>query len=358
MIEREKLERWWRQKISTDKAGVFGEIAKGGLWMATLPVEAVTRLRNLFYDIGVLPSLRPPVPVISFGNLTVGGTGKTPAAIWCARYLIERGMKPGIASRGYDPEGAGDGGANDEAQLLAEVLPDVPHVWNADRAVAAAELVKEHSVNVIILDDGFQHRRIHRAVNFLLVDALNPWGYGYMLPRGLLREPVSSLKRATCVIVTHANLVSADELVKIRKRVWDIEEAVKLAEAVHRPEALVTASGERIEPEHLKGKRVFAFCGIGSPHSFVVTLSNLGAEVVGIRTFRDHHAYTDDEIDGAFAEAAARRAEYLVTTQKDRVKIGWREGTKVPLVELEVAFDIVRGRETVTNILDFLAEAT
>jgi len=354
MFDRQKMERWWKRTVSADRVGVFSGIARGGLWLGTIPVEGVTRLRNLFYDTGVLPALKPPVPVISFGNLTVGGTGKTPAVIWCARYLLERGMKPGIASRGYNPEAADAGVANDEARLLSEALPGVPHVWNADRAAAAAALVKEHDCNLVILDDGFQHRRIHRTVDFLLVDALNPWGHGYMMPRGLLREPVSSLRRASCVIITHSNLVGSDELIRIRRRIWEIEEAVKLAEAVHRPESLVV-DGETREPESLKGMRVFAMCGIGSPYSFVTTLGHLGAEVVGIRSFADHHIYTDEEINGVFAEAAARRAQLVVTTQKDRVKIGAREAVKVPLAELRIDFDIIRGRGTVTNILDFLS---
>ncbi len=356
MFDRRKIVRWWRRTIAADKVGAFALLARGGLVVATLPFEAVTRMRNLFYDKGVLPVLKPPVPVIAFGNLTVGGTGKTPAVVWAASYLAEKGLRPGIASRGYNPENPSDD-ANDEAALIAETLPDIPHVWNADRAAAAASLVKDHSCDCVILDDAFQHRRLHRTLDFLLIDALNPFGFGYMLPRGLLREPVSSLARATCIIITHANLVSTDELVRIRRRIWDIEEGVKLAEAVHRPTALVTADGAEADPETLREKRVFAFCGIGNPFSFIQTLSNLGADVVGLRTFTDHHAYTPDEIDAVFAEAASRNADYVLTTQKDRVKVGWRADSIVPLAELRIEFEIVRGRETVGNLLDFLAAA-
>lgn len=356
MSTRQKLERWWRRTVAAEKMDVFGSAARGCLFLCTLPVEAVARVRNIFYDHGILPTLKPPVPVISFGNLTAGGTGKTPAVIWCAGYLAERGLRPGVASRGYNPDAKSAGEPNDEAAVIAEALPDVPHVWNADRPAAVVSLVNDHGCNCVLLDDGFQHRRLHRVLDVLLVDAVNPFGHGYMLPRGYLREPVSSLRRATVVIITRSNLVSREQMESIRRRIWDIEEGVKLVEAVHRPTALVTADGEELDPEELQDKRVFAFCGIGNPYSFVVTLSNLGADVVGVKSFGDHHAYTDKDLDGVFKEAASRNAELVVTTQKDRVKCGRREGSQVPLAELRVEFEIIRGRATIENVLDFLTD--
>ena len=354
MFDRQKMERWWRRTVSTDSPGAFAQIARAGLWVGALPMEAVSRLRNLFYDRGVLPILKPPVPVISFGNLTVGGTGKTPAVIWCARYLLERAMKPGIASRGYNPGAASAEEGNDEAGVLAQALPDVPHVWDADRAKAAAALVREHGCDVVLLDDGFQHRRLHRTIDFVLLDALDPFGCGFLMPRGFLREPASSIRRATCVIITHANLVTSERLINLRKRIWDIEEGVKLAEAVHRPSALLVDS-EEVDLESLRGTRVFILCGIGSPHSFVMTVANLGAEILGIRSFPDHHVYTADEITNVLAQAAERGAEMVVTTQKDGVKLPPMADAPIALAELRIEFEIVRGGAVVTNMLDFLA---
>lgn len=358
MGDRGKLERWWRRTISAEKAGAFGAVARAGLAAASLPLEAVVRLRNRFYDYRILAVLKPPVPVLSFGNLTVGGTGKTPAVIWCARYLAESGRRPGIASRGYNPDAKEAGEANDEAALIAEAAPGIPHVWNPDRAAAAAALVKDHGCDVVILDDGFQHRRLYRNVDFLLVDALVPFGYGFLMPRGLLREPVSSIRRATCVIITHVNLVSGEELARVRRRVWDVEEGVKIAEAVHRPTKLVGLDGSEMDIEALKGRRVYAFCGIANPYSFFVTLGNLGAEVIGIRSFPDHHAYSDQDVAAVTNEARLRGAELVVTTQKDRVKISAGTDASPPVVELRVEFELVRGQQTVTNILDFLAGAS
>ena len=354
-MDRQKAEGWWRHVVAQEKPKALDGIAQGVLTAASWPLEAVSRLRGAFYDAKLLATLKLPVPVVSFGNLTVGGAGKTPAVIWCAKYLKAKGAFPGIASRGYNPEAGSVEAPNDEAAVIKEEVGDVPHVWNADRVKAATELVKEHHANVVVLDDAFQYRRLHRTLDILLVDALNPFGYGYMLPRGLLREPKSALRRATHIIITRSNLVGRDELASIRQAIWAIQEGMKLSEAVHRPTGLYLAGGARQDAEALQGKKVHAFCSIATPQAFLITLAHLGAQVVGVRAFSDHHIYAEGEIDGVFDEAVSRGADLVVTTQKDRVKCGWREGSKVPLGELRVEFELVKGKETVESALDFLA---
>jgi tetraacyldisaccharide 4'-kinase len=357
-VDRRRLEAWWRRIAANEKPGPLAGAAQALLVAGTLPFDAVARLRNALYDAKVLPSLKLPVPVVSFGNLTVGGTGKTPAVIWCAKYLLAKGLRPGIASRGYNPDAAAKDEPNDETALISEILPEVPQASDADRAKAAEALVKDHGCNIILLDDGFQHRRLHRTLDILLIDALVPFGYGYVMPRGLLREPVSSLKRATHIIITRSNFVSRDELVKIRQRIWQVDEGMKLGEAVHRPTDVFLSGGARQDPESLRGRKVYAFCGIATPQAFLITLSNLGAQVVGMNSFPDHHIYSDADLDAVFAEAAARGAELVLTTQKDRVKCGWREGSKPPLAELRVEFELVHGKETIESALDFAAATT
>jgi len=356
-MKRGKVEEWWRKTIAQEKPGPLGMAAQGALLVCTLPYGAIVLLRGFFYATKMLATLKVPVPVVSFGNITAGGGGKTPAAIWCAKRLLEKGIKPGIASRGYNPEGRGDDGPNDEAMLLKEELPDVPHVWDADRAKAAGRLVKEHGCSVVILDDGFQHRRLHRTLDIVLVDALNPFGYGYLMPRGLLREPPSALRRATHIVITRSNLVSRDELVKIRQRIRDVEEGVKLSEAVHQPVGVFFAGGKREDVETLRGRKVYAFCGIANPQAFLITLSNLGATVVGMRSFGDHHIYSQEELGEVWSEARERSAELVVTTQKDRVKCGWREGAAPPLAEVRVEFELVRGKEAIESALDFIVKS-
>jgi tetraacyldisaccharide 4'-kinase len=347
-VDRPKLERWWRQAVAGGGSGAIDQASRAMLFAASLPFEVGARMRGVFFATGMLPTIKVPVPVISFGNLTVGGTGKTPAVIWCANYLADKGLTPGIASRGYSPDESKVEAPNDEAALIKEALPGVPHVWNANRVAAARVLLADHHVNVIILDDGFQHRRIHRTIDFLLLDALNPFGYGYMLPRGYLREPKSALKRATAVIITRANLVSRDELQKIIREIRVIDANAKIAEAIHRPTGLHFGDGTVEAPESLKGKKVIAFCGIGNPSAFVTTLTHLGAKVVGVRAYDDHHAYCQDDFDCIMRDAAAHEAE------KDRVKTGWRDGAPVRVAELRVVFELIRGKEMVESTLNFL----
>jgi len=355
-MDRRRIENWWRRVAADENPSPFVGFEQGLLLAASMPFEAVARIRDFLYETGMLAILKLPVPVISFGNLTVGGTGKTPAAVWCADYLARKGLRPGIASRGYNPEVGHTEPPNDEAELIRELLPDVPHVWDADRAKAGKVLVKERQCNVVILDDGYQHRRVHRTIDFLLVDALAPFGHGYMLPRGLLREPMSALRRASTIIITRSNLVSREELVRIRQKIWRYSEGVRLAEAVHRPTGLYMAGGVREEVEALRDRKVFAFCAIANPQSFFMTLSNLGARSVGTKTFPDHHVYDESDLKTVFSQAATNGADLVVTTQKDRVKTGWREGSEPPLAELRVRFELVKGREFVEPSLDFLAK--
>jgi tetraacyldisaccharide 4'-kinase len=227
-------------------------------------------------------------------------------------------------------------------------------VWDIDRAAAGKSLVLDHRCDVVVLDDGFQHRRLHRTIDFLLIDALNPFGYGYLLPRGLLREPVSALARATAVIVTRANLASRDQFGDILARVRAIDPEAKVAQAVHRPISLVRADDVTEPVESLQGKKVFAFCGIGNPHAFITTLSHLGAKVVGMRSYDDHHEYADADMQSVFEDASTRGAELVVTTRKDRVKTGWQEGRRLALAELRVEFELTAGKEAVEGMLDWM----
>ena len=353
-MERADLERWWMGVISGGRDGVIDKVAAAGLLVGSLPFEAIARIRGMLYDAKVLPVLRLPVPVVSFGNLTVGGTGKTPAVIWCAEFLQSRGMRPGIASRGYRPPGGDEELPNDESALLDEALPSVPHVWDVDRAAAGKSLVLDHNCDVVILDDGFQHRRLHRTLDILLIDATNPFGFGHLLPRGLLREPVSALERATAVIVTRANLASRDKFGEILGRIREADPEAKIAQAIHRPKAIVRADDVTEPVESIQGKKVFAFSGIGNPHAFITTLTNLGAKVVGMRSFDDHHEYTEADMQTVFDDASARGAELVITTRKDRVKTGWQEGRRLALAELRVEFEITAGKESIEGMLDWM----
>jgi len=306
--------------------------------------RAASRLRAAGYRRGVFASERLPVPVVSVGNLTFGGTGKTPAVAALARDLVRRGRRPAVLTRGYGrrsgeplllvgPEPrAGVDEAGDEPLELAGMLPGVPVVVDADR-VRGGLRARAAGADVVILDDGFQHLRLERDLDLVLVDAGDPWGGGWRL-----REPLSALRRASAVLVTRLSPADPEAgLEPIRRRVGRIAPGVPVLGATVRPTAVRTVEG-RQDPETLDGVRVFAFAGIGRPGGFLETLRSLGAEVVEVRWFGDHHRYTAAEFEAILARA--RRLEALpVTTGKDAVKLP----EDAPVAVLETATVPVEG---------------
>lgn len=304
--------------VRGQRRGPLAALGRLGLWALSLPYGAAVRLRNLAYDLGWLPRGGVEVPVISVGNLTTGGTGKTPCVEYVAGYFRDRDYRVCILSRGYGAEQ----GANDEFLVLADLLPDVPHLQGADRLALARTAIEELESQVLVLDDGFQHRRLIRDVNLVLIDATCPWGHGHLLPRGLLREPASGLRRADAVIVTRCDQAEAGEVEAIRRRVEQLAPGRPIAETVHEPVELLNASGASAPLHTVHGRRVGAFCGIGNPEAFRRTLLDLGATDVDLRIYPDHHAYTRADVEALRAWAGALPAgAIIVTTQKDLVKL-------------------------------------
>lgn len=304
--------------IRGERRGPIATIARLGLWISSIPYGWVVRLRNKAFDWGWKATVKVGVPVVSVGNLTLGGTGKTPCVEFLAKRLRERALRVAILSRGYGVEQ----GPNDEALVLEENCPDVPHLQGADRAALAQTAIEELESEILILDDGFQHRRLQRDLDIVLVDATNPWGTGYLFPRGLLREPKSSLRRANLAIITRCGAASADVVTAIRREVERVSPGLPIAEGDHRPAAWVNSQSEERPAEDFGGQTVAGFCGLGNPESFRRTLTDLGCTIVAWRTFADHHAYTRADIDDLrnWARVLPKNA-LVVTTQKDLVKI-------------------------------------
>ena len=196
------------------RRGFGPALARLGLTAASVPYGTAVRLRNRLYDAGWKARLRAAVPVVSVGNLTLGGTGKTPCVEYLARFYRDRDVRVAILSRGY----GGSGAANDEALVLEENLPDVPHLQGADRVALAGVAVEELEAELLILDDGFQHRRLARDLDVVLLDATDPFGQGRLLPRGLLREPASSLRRADAVLVSRCDQVAESSVNELTRR--------------------------------------------------------------------------------------------------------------------------------------------
>jgi tetraacyldisaccharide 4'-kinase len=294
----------------------------------SLPYGAAVALRNHLYDRGFLLQAKLPCPVISVGNLTVGGTGKTPTVVLLASFLKEHGCRPAVLSRGYGGRAkaavnvVSDGNrlllgwreAGDEPVLIAEALPEIPVLTGAKRFLTGKVAVERFGADILILDDAFQHRSIFRNLDIVLIDAAHPFGNGYLLPRGPLREPPADLRRADILLRTGED---AGDAAPLREAPF-----LPAFRGIHRPRELVEAGTGRVSPPAtLRGQKICAFAGIGSPDNFRRGLTALGAEVVSFRTFPDHHPYTPSDIEALRRIAKKSDASLIVTTEKDGVRL-------------------------------------
>jgi len=345
---------YFRALVSGHERGLRASILRTGLSLAEPFYRVGVRWRNRQFDSGKREIHRVDVPVISVGNLTVGGTGKTPMVEWLARWFRERGVRVALISRGY---GAEAGSLNDEALELEEKLPDVPHLQNPDRVEAAKTAIEELETQLIVLDDAFQHRRIHRDLNIVLIDALEPFGYGHLLPRGLLREPIANLKRADVIALSRSDAVDEATRTKIRARAMKHAPQAAWLEVMHRPQSLLSTAGKENQIDSLKGQRVAAFCGIGNPAGFRHTLGELGADVVDFREFPDHHSYQRSDIDSLSAWARELHLDAVICTHKDLVKVGVERMGDCPLFALRIGLAISQGAEALTQRLESIADA-
>ena len=331
-------ERYYLDVVSGRRSGLPAALMRAGLSLAAPFYGTAVASRNGLFDAGAKRVHRVDVPVVSVGNVTTGGTGKTPIVAWIAQRLAQHGKRPAIVSRGFRSL---DEGGNDERRVLEQLCPDVPHEQDRDRVAAAQRVIEAHRPDVLILDDGFQHRRLARDLDVVLIDALNPWGYGRLLPRGLLREPKSALRRADMVVVTRADRCGDADLSRLRSEI-NAETSVPVAEVVFPPERLRSVDGRVADLATLTGKRLLAFCGIGNPVGFRATLSACGyaEEDVSIEAFPDHHHYTSEDLRRLRVLADSRGAEALVTTQKDLVKLdpSWIERRPLWAVVIGAAF--------------------
>jgi tetraacyldisaccharide 4'-kinase len=314
-------QRFVTRLMNGQTAGLGASLLRGVLSAIEPLYSGITRIRNAAYSRGFFPSHRLAVPVISVGNITTGGTGKTPVVIWLARQLRQRGYRPAVLLRGYKSQR----GQSDEQRLLELRLAGdgaVPVRAAPDRFAAGKALLEEHpEVNLIILDDGFQHRRVARDVQIVLIDATEPFGYGHVLPRGMLREPLCGLGRADLLIVTRSDQVGAEKHDVINRTLQRYASGAPIYRSTHVAQSLIGQSGE-IEPiQRLRDQPIFAFCGIGNPGSFRQLLVEQGADVAGCVALADHYHYRREDLLALTRQATSTGAQGLVTTEKDWVKI-------------------------------------
>jgi tetraacyldisaccharide 4'-kinase len=333
---------YYRELITGQKRGLRATLERGGLRLASVPYGLAVRLRNGLYEYGWKRSHRAPATVVSVGNLTLGGTGKTPCVEYVAQVYRQHALRVAILSRGY----GSNEGRNDEALVLEENLPDVPHLQGADRVGLAMTAVEELESEILILDDGFQHRRLKRDLDLVLVDATNPWGHGYLFPRGLLREPLRGLGRASMVVMTRSDQVDERTHARIQETIARYAPDVPLARTAHKPIELRNSEQNTAPLETLKHRPVVAFCGIGNPRAFRQTLADLGASVSDFRIFGDHHGYTRTDVEElrGWAERQAKES-IVVTTQKDLVKLQLAHLGGKALWALRICLHIEAGQE-------------
>ncbi|MBI1864856.1 MAG: tetraacyldisaccharide 4'-kinase [Nitrospirae bacterium] len=332
------------------------------LWPVSWVYGGAVAFRNLAYDRGWLASRRIEAPVVSVGNLALGGTGKTPTVIGIAKRLLARGIRPGIASRGYGRLSRGlrlvtDGTvpplgpdeAGEEPVLMARQLPGVP-IAVAERRIDAAREAVRLGAEIVLLDDGFQHRSLARDLDIVLVEGGTDTARERLFPAGRLREPVSALSRADVLMVRRKS-ADPEESARVRERF----PRLVLSSAEFRPAHISGPAGEAFPLDALRGVRVVALSAIGNPSAFLATLGELGADVAAEIRHRDHHRYTARDFDDALRTREREKASFVVTTEKDAIRLGPLMDAKTPVRVVGISWFPGAGWEAVEERIVSLA---
>ncbi|MCX5635848.1 MAG: tetraacyldisaccharide 4'-kinase [Planctomycetota bacterium] len=344
----------YRKLISGKTAGPAAVVLRLGLRFISLFYAAVIRLRNFLYDNEWLKVTRVNAVVISIGNITTGGTGKTPLVIRLYKQIVQNSkykmQNCGIAilTRGYKTTK----NYVDEPQVLAKNCPDAKVIINPDRVAAAREAINKFAAKVLIMDDGFQHRRLHRDLDIVTIDAACPFGFNRILPAGLLREPLNVLKRADAVVITRCDQIPQNELANLKEKLRQINPNMVIAKAIHSPVGVRTTDGKKIGIAELTAKNIFAFCGIGNPDAFFNTIRKIPANLIGSKIYDDHHHYCADDITDIQKQAQLSKAGLILTTEKDAMKIISDSKLSIPLGCLEIELKFIDAEQEISGLID------
>ena len=339
------------------------------LSMGSKVYGGVVKLRRNFYKKAVFKSKRLPCSIISIGNITVGGTGKTPMTIYLAKVIKQLGYNVAVISRGYKGKAEKIGGivsdgkvllmtpenAGDEPYMMAKRLKDVPVIVGKNRLKAGRQAISKFNPDVIVLDDGFQHLKLQRDLDLVLLDYRKPFGNGHLLPRGVMREPASALLNANAIILTRSDAVNENEMSSPLKKLRFYERNKPVYRTFHHPFVYNTINAEkkifeknikeilRQNSEHIKGRTVFAFSGLADNHDFQQTVKSLRCNLSGYMEFPDHHPYSEKDLKDISAAAKKSMSECLITTEKDYVrmahKIDWPGDLFVIGIEIDFGED-------------------
>jgi len=319
------------------------------LYLFSLPYGWAVRTRSLFYSLKLLKTKTLPCPVISVGNITVGGTGKTPLVMAIAEGLMNRGISTAILSRGYRGTGTSepvvsDGRrlflspqeSGDEPFLMARVCKGVPVLVGKDRFKNGRIAFRQFGIKALLLDDGYQHLPLRRDLDILLIDATVGFGDQNLLPRGILREPLSHLRRAHLFLLT--KVMDPERCHPLEKKIQEIHPRAPVFHSRYQPTKLVNPIGEEEELDSLKGKRIIALSGIANPDYFSSLLRERGAEIVREAVFPDHHSYGNKDL--SFVQEKSKEADWIVTTEKDMLKLRQLGIDHLPIRALRIEMKI------------------
>src|SRR5215468_6956219 len=375
---REKFRVWWEsietfvlEVILEERRDARAAVVRALLYGCSKIFQVIVKARQFLYNVRILRDSTLGVQVIAIGNLTVGGTGKTPVVEKFARELRDQGRNVAILSRGYrskptplhrrlmnklflrddstPPRVVSDGRsllldsetAGDEPYMLASNLKDVVVLVDKDRVKSGRYAIEKFGCDTLLLDDGFQYWKLRgRRQDIVLVDRQQPFGNELLLPRGTLREPPSHLARASTIFITKSDGNTAE----LRRRIAEVNQTAGIIECIHHPLYLEDVfTGQRLGIEFLKGRKVASFSGIAQPESFEQSLVTLGAELVYAKRFADHHRFTQQEILNAINRSKKRQAEAIITTQKDAVRFPKLDRRDIPICFMRVEIKIVTG---------------
>ena len=342
---------WYRKLISGRSSGWTAKFLRSLLRAASGIYSIIIWARNLAYDKKFLKINISGVPVICVGNITVGGTGKTPLVIWVCKLLAKKDIRYAILTRGYKTK---KGKLSDEPAILAKNCPQAKVVVNPNRTMGAEKAISKLAATALVLDDGFQHRGLARDIDIVTIDAMCPFGYDKILPAGLLREPAKNLKRADAVVITRSNQCNQDQMHSLEKKISTFNPDMIITKAMHSPICAKLIGGNQISLEELKDKNIFAFCGIGNPDAFLNTIIELGGNLVGSEIYNDHHHYTNDDIADIYEKAKYLEADLVLSTQKDWTKTTLLASTNpdIPFAYLQIELKFVDGEEKITQLIE------